>query len=640
MLDAQDRVVAVTNAEGQVARMEYELGNRVSRMTRYDGTEVGYSWDAYGMKSAAYPTFTNTYERLMDGSLLSATGPNGTIGYTYDKFGNVTEVATEQGNLTSEYDVAGDITRRDFGFGSFDCTYDTAGRVTGMTWNVGGLTMPFGYSYSQENGALAAVEYPNDVTSELGYDVMDRVAEIAWSGYDGADADSREYEYDDADNIVSIATADGATIDYAYDGIDRLAGESKHDALGETVRTAAYIYDACGNRMCNSLTEGDVTEEYANSFVSGDRLAGWSRADSNFGPDSVTNTVYLYAASGCTTGVVSYVADGTVRRVEYTWTDDYRLAGVGVDGAAVAEYAYDVLGNLVAVATCEESFEILVDNGHSLADVTADGTPLRVYMRGPGVDNWLGFVDMTGAAPVPYYYVTDHLGSVLAVVDANGAVAERYEYDAWGKVLSVTDADGNMLSRSAIGNRILWQAREYSWTTGLYYFRNRWYDPVIGRWISKDSIGIQGGINLYEFCKNIGPNATDPFGYARIRTRPLDAGDEHAFKNFLSWSVSRINLPGDIDPRHREIFFEDGLDSEESPGNIGYGPTGVHKDISHRSYNNTEWRKYDDALMRKAVNNIKDLPEWSGDRYNLIKHNCQDFVSAVVEEYDRLSNKD
>lgn len=44
--------------------------------------------------------------------------------------------------------------------------------------------------------------------------------------------------------------------------------------------------------------------------------------------------------------------------------------------------------------------------------------------------------------------------------------------------------------------------------------------------------------------------------------------------------------------------------------------------------------------MRKAVNNIKDLPEWSGDRYNLIKHNCQDFVSAVVEEYDRLSNKD
>ncbi len=154
-----------------------------------------------------------------------------------------------------------------------------------------------------------SVEYPNAVTRELGYDGMDRVAEIAWSGYDGADVDSRAYSYDNADNIVSVATADGATIDYAYDGIDRLAGESKSNAAGETVRSAAYIYDDCGNRMCNSLTEGGVTETYANSFEAGDRLAGWSRADSGFGPDSVTNTVYLYAASGCTTNVLEICGD-------------------------------------------------------------------------------------------------------------------------------------------------------------------------------------------------------------------------------------------------------------------------------------------------------------------------------------------
>ena len=117
-----------------------------------------------------------------------------------------------------------------------------------------------------------------------------------------------------------------------------------------------YIYDACGNRTCSSLSEGGAAEEYANSFEAGDRLAGWSRADYSIGPDSVTNTVYLYAASGCTTGVVSHVADGTVRRVEYTWTDDYRLAGVSVEGAMVAEYKYDVFGNLVGVATTDESY--------------------------------------------------------------------------------------------------------------------------------------------------------------------------------------------------------------------------------------------------------------------------------------------
>ncbi len=102
--------------------------------------------------------------------------------------------------------------------------------------------------------------------------------------------------------------------------------------------------------------------------------------------------------------------------------------------------------------------------------------------------------------------------NILAVVDANGNVVERYEYDAWGKVLSMTDANGNALARSAIGNRILWQAREYSWTTGLYYFRNRWYDPVVGRWISKDPMGIDGGINLYEFCRDNPLNLRDPSG--------------------------------------------------------------------------------------------------------------------------------
>ena len=275
VLDAQDRVVAVTNAEGQVARMEYELGSRVSRMQRFDGSEVGYSWDAFGMKEAAYPSFTNTYERLMDGSLLSATGPNGTVGYAYDKFGNVTNAVSGQGSVVSSYDNAGYATRRSFGAGYVDYAYDTAGRLTGMTWNVGGVSMPFSYEYSPVNGALAAVEYPNGVVSERGYDVMDRLSLIGWSGYDSADADTRQYSYDNADNIVSIATADGATIDYAYDGIDRLAGESKSDASGAPLRSAAYIYDDCGNRICNSLSEDGVTEECANSFEAGDRLAGW-----------------------------------------------------------------------------------------------------------------------------------------------------------------------------------------------------------------------------------------------------------------------------------------------------------------------------------------------------------------------------
>ncbi len=368
--------------------------------------------------------------------------------------------------------------------------------------------------------------------------------------------------------------------------------------------------------------------EYANSFEAGDRLAGWSRADSNIGPDSVTNAVYLYAASGCTTGVVSHVADGTARNVNYTWTDDYRLSGVSVNGAAVAEYAYDVLGNLVAVANGEESFEILVDGGHSLADVAADGSTLRVYMRAPGVDNWLGFVDMTGAAPVPYYYVTDHLGSVLAVVDANGNVVERYEYDAWGKVLSVTDAEGNALTRSAIGNRILWQAREYSWTTGLYYFRNRWYDPTIGRWISKDPIGIQGGINLYEFCEgnpimdvdpdgcSFLPVAIDKLGKVNRTLNPYLSGCwfwHHTVRELLNDPLPETPPEGEDGwtelPPNKSIFHDNGDECPERKF--------VHRDGREAVYDGKTKRLITDSVYKGTYNFIN--PGDKDDRF-VVRH--------------------
>jgi len=56
------------------------------------------------------------------------------------------------------------------------------------------------------------------------------------------------------------------------------------------------------------------------------------------------------------------------------------------------------------------------------------------------------------------------------------------------------------------------QGREYDWATGLYHFRARWYDPVTGRWLSKDPIGLSGGLNQYAFCGNDPVNNLDPSG--------------------------------------------------------------------------------------------------------------------------------
>ncbi len=91
------------------------------------------------------------------------------------------------------------------------------------------------------------------------------------------------------------------------------------------------------------------------------------------------------------------------------------------------------------------------DGVHVIADVNTNGSVLRTYQYGPGVDNVLSMT-VYGASTQTYYYLKDHLGSVLALTDHSGSIVESYEYDAWGRT---TDYDASRASRteSAFGNR-------------------------------------------------------------------------------------------------------------------------------------------------------------------------------------------
>ena len=154
-----------------------------------------------------------------------------------------------------------------------------------------------------------------------------------------------------------------------------------------------------------------------------------------------------------------------------------------------------------------------VNDGPQIVAETDDtGTVLRRYEYGPGIDDILSMTAIDGQTETTYRYVKDHLNTVIALVDDQGGIVESYDYDAWGNVLAVRDGQGLPLAESALGNRFLFQGREYSWSTGLYNFRARWYDPETGRWLSNDPIGISGGLNQYVFCGNNPVNFRDPWG--------------------------------------------------------------------------------------------------------------------------------
>jgi RHS repeat-associated protein len=109
-------------------------------------------------------------------------------------------------------------------------------------------------------------------------------------------------------------------------------------------------------------------------------------------------------------------------------------------------------------------------------------------------------------------YHCDARGKVAFVLGGGGQGYERYTYDAFGQP-TITDWDGNVRGQSAIGNRFLFQGREWIPELGIYDFRNRMYHPRLGRFLQKDSLGFHAGdMNLFRYCGDDPVNFNDPSG--------------------------------------------------------------------------------------------------------------------------------
>lgn len=101
------------------------------------------------------------------------------------------------------------------------------------------------------------------------------------------------------------------------------------------------------------------------------------------------------------------------------------------------------------------------------------------------------------------YYQADGLGSITSLTDGSGSLAATYSYDSFGKLVAST---------GTLVNPFRYTGRELDSETGLYYYRARYYDPQIGRFISDDPLRFGAGYNFYTYTENSPVNATDPSG--------------------------------------------------------------------------------------------------------------------------------
>jgi RHS repeat-associated protein len=230
----------------------------------------------------------------------------------------------------------------------------------------------------------------------------------------------------------------------------------------------------------------------------------------------------------------------------------------------------------------------------------------------------------------------------------HGKLIQSYIYDAFGNILQV---DSYLKGKQTVTNPYRFSTKEYNSRSGLIYFGARYYDPRVGRFVTKDlyswhpddvrigwvpypdspfaqsyrALILERGARIpqlfhrYVYCLNNPINYIDPFGLARFGKRPLE------------WMPIMINDPIDdylnLEVSHEHIFFED-----KREGDIGFGPQGRFSGEDRSKYKISE-EYYDDSLLREAIKNVKD------GKYHWYWNNCQDWAEKVRREYRRLQKE-
>jgi RHS repeat-associated protein len=203
------------------------------------------------------------------------------------------------------------------------------------------------------------------------------------------------------------------------------------------------------------------------------------------------------------------------RVVRYGYDGLNHLRSVWDNGTLIARYAYDVLGRRIVKRVYSTaltgsgvvSYTRFVYHGAAVAfETDSGGTSIGLgYTWGPAGDDLLAIHDAAGNQ---YYVVQDELHSVRGLVRRDGTWIRRLLYDAYARVLKDTAS----AAAPTWELRYRWTGREYDSETGWYYFRARYFDPSVRRFVQEDPIGYGGGGNVYAYA-NGGPlEARDPSG--------------------------------------------------------------------------------------------------------------------------------
>ena len=479
-------------------RYTYDADKQLTQVARPDGQTLNYEYDNAGrLSTLTLPTGQRGYTYDATGKLISINAPDGTLSYSYS------------GSLLTQTDWSGPIV------GSVSRGYDNDFRMTSLSVS-GGWSITFQYdadsllaqagqltlNRNAQNGLLTSTVL-GDLTDSRGYNSFGEIATYSASASGNALL-AINYTRDKLGRITQkTETIGGATNTFSYDY--DLAGRLK-EVKKNGITTASYSYDDNGNRLSRTVGGSTITGTYDDQ----DRLLSYGSATYTYTPNGELLTK---TTSGQTT-TYQYDVLGNLKRVslpngsqiDYLTDGQNRRIGKQVNGARVQGFLYQ--DELKPIAE--------LDGANNVVATFAYATHINVpaYMIKGGVT---------------YRIITDHLGSPRLVVDvATGNITQRIDFDEFGNVIQDTSPGFQPFG---------FAGGLYDRDTGLVRFGARDYDPLTGKWTTKDPIMFRGGdSNLYSYTGNDPVNSSDPFGKKEDRI-PLGTEPQ-----------PRVPVPGEGNP--------------------------------------------------------------------------------------------
>ncbi|AOX99261.1 hypothetical protein BJP62_01610 [Jeongeupia sp. USM3] len=503
--DKLGRLTTLVNENGDSYRFAYDPVGRLLEETAFDGMRTAYQYETASDRLLSVNEAGQQTDLDYDhsGRLLRRRSGASEESFRYDPLGRLAEARNRYSTVHFWFDEVGSLDRESHHYRLFGQTrqfdwrheYDEldnriasvrpdgsrvdwltygSGHVHGVLWNSKELASFERDDLHRETARTLA----NRLSTTTEYDAMGRVLQQQVSG---ATQINRRYRYDLVDQLLSISDSRSGDTSYRYDPVGRLL------AAVSPQHSESFAFDPASN----VVDPGRPQQARSSAATSGSTLPPQvPKALGNLLKD-YAGTHFDYDARG---NLIRKQNGGEVSR--FSWDEFNRLTKAETEKGR-AEYAYDAFGRRIGKQTAGATTLFLWD-GDVLASED-DGTTQRHYLfEANSFVPLAQVVQRDGQKHTGYYHV-DHLGTPQLLTDAAGQIAWSAEYKAWGEA---KEAISDAAKAAGMQNPLRFQGQYADEETGLHYNRHRYYDPEVGRFVSKDPIGLLGGLNTHAYAPN------------------------------------------------------------------------------------------------------------------------------------------